>query len=129
VVPRYRPASAPLCGTVRNMATVDQCRDALRKVAARLAADPEAAERVNLDRSLACHIRDLDVFFHGRLRNGSIVDLTDGDDAKAQIRLTVGSDDLLAMVDGGLHFAGAWATGRLSVKASFTDLLKLRKLM
>jgi hypothetical protein len=118
-----------MCGTVRDMATVDQCRDALREVAARLAADQEAAQRVNLDRSLACHIRDLDAFFHGRLRHGSIVDLTDGDDPKAQIRLTVGSDDLLALVDGDLHFAGAWASGKLSVKASFTDLLKLRKLM
>ena len=111
------------------MATVEQCREALLGVAARLAADPEAAARVDLDRSLACHIKDLDAYFHGRLRGGTIVDLTDGDDAKAQIRLTVGSDDLLALVDGQLNFATAWASGRVSVKAGFTDLLKLRKLL
>jgi hypothetical protein len=111
------------------MATVEQCREALLDVAARLAADPEAAARVDLDRSLACHIKDLDVSFHGRLKGGTIVDLTDGDDPQAQIRLTVSGDDLLALVAGRLNFAGAWASGRVSVKAGFTDLLKLRKLL
>ena len=42
---------------------------------------------MNLDRSLACQIRDLDVAFHGRLRGGTIDALTDGDDPKAKIRL------------------------------------------
>jgi hypothetical protein len=111
------------------MATVEQCRKALEAIAATLAADPEAASRVNLDRSLACHIKDLDAYFHGRLTGGTIVGLTDGDDPRAQIRLTVGGDDLLALVAGKLHFASAWASGRISVKAGFTDLLKLRKLL
>jgi hypothetical protein len=33
------------------------------------------------------------------------------------------------MVNGQLDFAKAWASGKLSVKASVLDLLKLRKLM
>jgi putative sterol carrier protein len=111
------------------MATVDQCRAALQEVAARLRAHPEAARQVDLDRSIACHIRDLDVHFHGRLTQGTIVDLTDGDDPRADIRLTVTSDDLLALVAGELSFAKAWATGRVSVRASFRDLLKLRQLV
>jgi len=111
------------------MATVEQCRKALEDVAARMAADPEAAARVNLDRSVGVHIRDLDVYFHGRLRDGTIADLDEGDDPKAQIRLAVSGDDLLSLVAGNLNFASAWASGRLSVKASFGDLLKLRKLM
>lgn len=111
------------------MATLEQCRQALADIAARLAADPEAAARVNLDRSLACHIRDLDAYFHGRIQGGTIVGLTDGDDPKAQIRLGVAGDDLLALVAGQLNFAAAWASGRVSVKAGFTDLLKLRKLL
>jgi hypothetical protein len=111
------------------MATVEQCRSALQEVAARMLADPERAQRVDLDRSLACHIRDLDAYFHGRLARGTIVDLTDGDDPKAAIRLTVDGDDLLALVNGELNFAKAWASGRLSVHASFRDLLKLRRLL
>jgi len=111
------------------MATVDQCRQALLALAARLAADPDAAARVKLDRSLACHIRDLNVYFHGRLRGGTFVDIADGDDPRAQLRLSLSGDDLLALVAGELNFAGAWASGRASVKAGVTDLLKLRKLL
>jgi len=111
------------------MATVEQCREALEQIATRLAADPDAAARVDLNRTIACHIRDLGVSFHGRLRNGTIEGLTDGDDPSAQIRLTVSSDDLLAIVAGELNFASAWASGRVSLKAGFRDLLKLRKLL
>ena len=111
------------------MATVEQCRKALEDVAARMAADPQAAAQVTLDRAVAVHIRDLDVYFHGGLRRGTIADLTDGDDPEAQIRLALSGDDLLSLVAGNLNFAAAWASGRVSVKASFGDLLKLRKLM
>jgi hypothetical protein len=111
------------------MATVDQCRQALEQIATRLAADPAAAARVGLDRTIACTLRDPNVSFHGRLRDGAILDLTEGDDPKAQIRLSLSGDDLLAIVAGDLNFAGAWASGRVSLKASFGDLLKLRKLL
>ncbi len=111
------------------MATIDECRAALAQLAAHLAKDPRAAARTGLDRSLACRIRDLDVTFHGQLTNGEITHITDGDDPGAQIRLALNGDDLLALVAGELHFAAAWASGRISVKASFTDLLKLRTLL
>jgi hypothetical protein len=111
------------------MATVDECRQALADLATKLAGDPAAATRVDLDRSLACQIKDLNIAFHGRLHGGKVTDLTDGDNPKAQIRLTIASDDLVALVAGRLNFAAAWASGRAGVKASFSDLLKLRKLL
>jgi hypothetical protein len=111
------------------MATVEQCRQALESIATRMAADPHAAKRADLDRSLACHIRDLDTCFHGRLSRGTILDLTEGNDPKAEVRIALTSDDLLALVAGELHFAAAWASGRVSVKAGFGDLLRLRKLL
>ena len=111
------------------MATVEQCRQALGELAGKLSQSPEAAGRLDFDRSLACQIKDLDTAFHGRLTGGRIVGLTDGDDPQAKIRLSIGSDDLLALVAGQLNFASAWASGRVSVKASFGDLLKLRKLL
>jgi hypothetical protein len=111
------------------MATVDECRQALAELATKIAGDPTAANRVNLDRSLACQVKDLNVAFRGRLHGGAVTDLADGDDPKAQIRLTISSDDLVALVAGRLNFAAAWASGRASVKASFSDLLRLRKLL
>ena len=38
------------------MATVDECRDALHQLAARMDANAEAAGKIDLDRPLACSI-------------------------------------------------------------------------
>lgn len=112
------------------MATVDEVRDALQTLAQRM--DDHAAEvqgKISLDRPLACTVRDLGVAFHGRLTDGRLVGMTDGDDPQAKIRLTATSDDLVSLVDGQLDLAKAWAAGRVSINANPFDLLKLRKLI
>ena len=53
----------------------------------------------------------------------------DTDPASAQVRLTVDSDDLVAMAYEELNPAKAWAAGRLKVEASVFDLLRLRRLL
>ncbi|WFE28779.1 SCP2 sterol-binding domain-containing protein [Solwaraspora sp. WMMD791] len=112
------------------MASVDECRQALRELAARLADNAdEVRDRVNLDRTLACRITDLGAAFHARLTGGRLVDIADGDDPKAKIAMSIGSDDLLALVRGDLDAGRALASRRLSVSASPFDLLKLRKLL
>lgn len=112
------------------MASVDECRQALQDLAARLAANAaEAREKLNLDRTLACRISDLGTAFHGRLVNGELVELADGDDPKAKIAITTTSDDLLALVRGELNVAQAMASGRISINASPFDLMKLRNLL
>ncbi|MEU8301739.1 alkyl sulfatase C-terminal domain-containing protein [Micromonospora sp. NPDC048909] len=112
------------------MASVDECRQALQELAARL--DSNAAtvrERVDLDRTLACRITDLETAFHGRIADGRLLDLTDGDDPKAKIALSTSSDDLVALVAGDLDIARAVASRRVSIKANPFDLMKLRKLL
>ena len=49
------------------MASVDECRQALHDLAARLDANAEPADKLDFDRTLACRITDLDAAFHGRL--------------------------------------------------------------
>ncbi|MFY1632416.1 SCP2 sterol-binding domain-containing protein [Solwaraspora sp. WMMB335] len=112
------------------MASVDECRHALQELAGRLAASAdEVRERVNLDRTLACRITDLGTAFHGRLTDGRLVGLADGDDPSAKIAMSIASDDLLALVRGDLDAGRALASRRLSISASPFDLLKLRKLL
>lgn len=112
------------------MATVDDCRAALHDLAAKMAANAaHTAKTIDLDRTLACTVRDLGVSFHCRIKDGQLVDLADGDDPTAKIRLTTNSDDLIAMVYGELHLAAALASRRASVSANPFDLLKLRKLI
>ncbi|CAM5711288.1 hypothetical protein SHIRM173S_12961 [Streptomyces hirsutus] len=38
-------------------------------------------------------------------------------------------DDLLALVDGELNFAKAWASGRVKLEAGLSDLLNLKSLL
>jgi hypothetical protein len=115
------------------MATVEECGTALDRFSASLArAEGDAKAAVSLDRSLSCRITDLDVTFTGRLAGGGIrdVEVVDGvPAAKAQIRLAMTGDDLVAMVAGELSFAKAWAAGRVRVQASLRDLLRLRSLL
>jgi hypothetical protein len=112
------------------VATMDQCMKALQNILGDLAANP-AAE--GLDRSLSCRLTDLDEVVLGRLGSGAVRDLhvlPHGPAVpKADIRLTMTSDDLVALTDGQLSFGPAWATGRVKLEAGLRDLLRLRKLL
>jgi hypothetical protein len=111
------------------MATREECLEALQGLAKRLSeVDHDVRRKHAVDRTLSCNVSDLGVTYQGRLHDGSLVDVRE-DDGPAQIRLQVNSDDLLALVDGRLNFASAWAKGKLRVDASVLDLLRLRTLL
>jgi putative sterol carrier protein len=112
------------------MASVEECRTALAQLSDRMAANASQTDaKLDFDRTLSCRISDLGVAFHGRLAGGRIVDVVDGDNPNAKIKLTSGSDDLVALVGGRLNLASAWASGRIKIDASLMDLMKLRKLL
>lgn len=112
------------------MATMDECLKALKGILGDIAAHPAAA---GLDRSLSCRLTDLHEVVLGRLSAGSVRDLhvlPHGPDVpRADIRLTMSSDDLIAMTDGRLHFGKAWASGRVKLEAGLRDILRLRKIL
>ncbi|MGW3073820.1 MULTISPECIES: SCP2 sterol-binding domain-containing protein [unclassified Kitasatospora] len=115
------------------MANAEECREALEQLSRNMAKSTgDVRKAAALDRSLSCRITDLDLTFTGQLRDGRIQDMVaaPGPPAeKAAIRLTMSSDDLVAMVDGRLNFASAWASGRVRLEAGFRDLLRLRTLL
>ena len=115
------------------MATIEECRSALDKLSDNLAgADGDVHSAAALNRSLSCRITDLDITFVGRLKKGRIevLDTLQGQPReKAEIRLTMTGDDLVALVNGELHFARAWGSGRVKLEAGLFDLLRLRKLL
>ncbi|MGX1761622.1 SCP2 sterol-binding domain-containing protein [Streptomyces lydicus] len=115
------------------MATLDQCRAALDRLAQNLsAADGNVRRAAAFDRSLSCRITDLDVTFLGRLSDGSVQEVTHVPGPpphKAEIRLSMAGDDLVALVDGKLNFAKAWGSGRVKLEAGLRDLLRLRTLL
>ncbi|WMX47743.1 SCP2 sterol-binding domain-containing protein [Streptomyces roseicoloratus] len=115
------------------MATITECRAALDRLSDNLArADGEVRGAAAFDRTLSCHVTDLDTTFTGRLADGRIQvesTLAGPPVQKAQIRLRMTGDDLVSMVDGELNFAKAWASGRVGLEAGFRDLLRLRSLL
>ncbi|MFJ8938080.1 SCP2 sterol-binding domain-containing protein [Streptomyces sp. NPDC102365] len=115
------------------MATIEECRSALDKLSDNMAgANGDVRSAAALDRSLSCRITDLDITFVGRLQDGRIVvlDTVEGPPPeKAEIRLAMTGDDLVAMVAGELHFAKAWGSGRVKLEAGLRDLMRLRKLL
>jgi len=110
------------------LATVEECEKALHELAARLAARDPASNRSPLDRTMSCHVRDLDMTWAGRLRDGHLDDIHQVSVADAQVKLSMNSEDLLTLVAGELNIAAAWATGRVKVDASVRDIMRLRSI-
>lgn len=112
------------------MATLAQCMTALEGFVAHLAENPAAH---GLDRSISCRLTDLHQVVQGRLANGATQDMVavpdDPEPPKADIRLTMSSDDLLELTDGDLSFGPAWASGRVKMEAGLRDILRLRSLL
>ncbi|MEV0304939.1 SCP2 sterol-binding domain-containing protein [Streptomyces prasinus] len=115
------------------MATIEECRAALGTLSDSLRrAEGDVRAAAAMDRSVSCHVTDLGVTFAGRLTGGRIEvheTLEGPPRERAQVRLAMKGDDLLALVDGELHFARAWGAGRVKLEAGLRDLLHLRKLL
>ncbi|MBD0419741.1 SCP2 sterol-binding domain-containing protein [Streptomyces sp. NPDC052309] len=115
------------------MATTEECRAALEKLSDNMQdAEGDVRAAAELNRSVSCHITDLDVTFAGRMADGRIDvrETLDGPPReKAEIRLAMTGDDLVALVDGELNFARAWGSGRVRLEAGLRDLFRLRKLL
>jgi hypothetical protein len=112
------------------VATIEQCTKALEGILGDLASSPAAK---GMDRTLSCRLTDLGQVVRGRLAESEIKDIEvlaeDAEVEPANIRLTMSSDDLLAMTDGDLEFAKAWASGRVKLEASLKDMFKLRSML
>jgi predicted lipid carrier protein YhbT len=107
------------------VASEAECEAALRTLADGLASlDPEVRRKYVVDRTVSCRVSDLDVTWAATLTDDGLIGMTK-DAPKAQVRLTVTSDDLISLVDGKLAVPTAVATGRIRVQASPFDLLRL----
>ena len=112
------------------MATEADCEKALQSLVDMLArVPPDVRAKYVLDRTVSCRVHDLGVTWSARLSGDGVVGLTTGDDAKAQVRLSVGSDDLIALIEGRQSVPSAFATGKVRVQASPLDMLRLTNLL
>lgn len=113
------------------MATVEACRDAVDDLAAMLMGlDPQLRARYVPDRTVSCRLSDHNCWLVGRLDPDGVHDVECTTDAPppADVRVTMTSDQLLALASGDDDFLSAWLRGRVQVSASMRDLLRLRSL-
>jgi hypothetical protein len=113
------------------MASVEACRTALDDLSAMLAGvDPDVRARHVPERTVACRLSDLDHCFVGRIGPDGLADLaeTPDPDPAADVRVTMTSDELVALARGDEDFLHGWLRGRIQVSASVRDLLRLRSL-
>jgi hypothetical protein len=114
------------------VATAEECRQALESLTSRIS-ELDPSDRANhlMERDVSCRVTDLGVTFVTQLgpHGATPVEQMNGSGGSAHIRLSASSDDLLTIAANPASFGRAWLTGRLRVEASFSDLLRLRKLL
>lgn len=77
-------------------------------------------------RTVEAEFPDLDLVYHAEWDDGQVSELHEGPADRAHVRVILDSDDLIALAEGDLRFRRAYATNRVDVDASVTDLLRLR---
>jgi len=113
------------------MASVEACRTALDELSGMLTAvDPQIRARHVPERTVHCRLSDLDLSFVGRIGPDGVHDLveSDEDDPPADVRVTMTSDELVALANRDEDFLHGWLRGRIQISASMRDLLRLRSL-
>lgn len=113
-------------GRNHNMATLQECREALTELTTDIA---ESGKDLDFNRSLSASVTDLNVVLKGRIEDGGFHDIEESVDPAADVKLTLTSDDLIQLCRGELNAMKAMATGKLKIQASMADLMKLRKLL
>ena len=109
------------------MATVDEVEATLARLATRFERlDHSYKALLPSNRTIEAVFSDLDRIYHASWRRGELTDVRPGPADDADIRVSLSSDDLIAMADGELRFRKAWSSNRLRIEASMTDLIRLR---
>jgi hypothetical protein len=114
------------------VATATEVETKLRELIDRLAGDRGAADRLGRSlperRVISVHVTDLDADWWTTLEDGRMGPLHDGPPEGDDIAIRAGSDDLISVIDGRGSLVAAYVAGRIRIRASFSDLRKLRRL-
>ena len=113
------------------MNSAEECREALQKLAGRLAElNPDDRDEYFGNRSISVTIPDLGVTYATTLGTGGdpVREVAPGE-PPADIRMTANSDEVVALAESPMNIARAWMAGRVKIEASMRDLFRLRKLL
>jgi predicted lipid carrier protein YhbT len=115
------------------VATRRQVETKLRELIRRLASAGDdvhgsLSETMPEGRVIEVTVPDLEAAYWTEMREGRMTRLHTGPPGRADIRVRVRSDDLVALVEGRKSIFSSYVGGKVKIEASFSDLLRLRKL-
>jgi hypothetical protein len=112
------------------VATTEEVEEALLELLGRLdGVDDSSLALMPSHRLIEARCPDLDLVRYAEWQRGRLEVLEERPDRRPDIRVSVRSDDLLAMTNGDLPFSRAFASNRIRLDASMTDLLRLRAVL
>jgi hypothetical protein len=112
------------------VATVEEVDAVLEDLLARLGRlDPSTRSLLPPRRSIEARCPDLDLVRHAEWHGDDLTVRELAPGRRPDIRISVTSDDLVALHRGELTFSRAYAAGRVRLDASVTDLLRLRAVL
>ena len=119
---------------MKPMSSIDACLNGIDRANERILAQPLNKRREHIrERSVSVIVPDLDTAFDMRLTIDGLTDITprplSTTTPSPQVKVTVSADDLVALAEDRLAPAKALFSRRLKVDASFSDLLRLRRLL
>ncbi|GGI04941.1 sterol-binding protein [Egicoccus halophilus] len=112
------------------MATVEEVDAVLWQLLGRFGeVDEDLRALLPSRRTIEARCPDLDYVRHAEWRQGELFVLDEAPPRRADIRISMVSDDLVAIANGELAFSRAYASNRVRLDASMTDLLRLRAVL
>jgi putative sterol carrier protein len=111
------------------LATKEEIMAALEKVRAKFSEEKIKKEFANFSRTFEYVFKDMGTSFHIVIKNGVPGDLQIAAAEKPDIQLLLDSQTFLEIMDGRTNGMKAYSSGKLKIKASVMDMIKLQKLM
>lgn len=112
------------------MATVEEVDAVLWQLLGRFGeVDDDVRALLPSRRVVEVRCPDIDYVRYAEWRRGQLFVLDEPPPRRADIRISVRSDDLVEIAAGALPFSRAYATNRVRLDASMTDLLRLRAVL
>jgi len=111
------------------MAQKEEVMAALNGVRTKLESPALQPSFHDFTKTMQFNFPDLNTSFLFRIENGVLKEFTESSVEKPDISVTSNSDTLLAIMNKKMGAMSAYTTGKLKVRGSMKDLLKLQKLM
>jgi putative sterol carrier protein len=111
------------------LATREEIIAGLEKVRSKFSEEKIKKEFTGFSRTFEYVFKDLGISFHIVIKNGIPGELQNTAAEKPDIQLTMDSQMFIEIMDGRTNGMKAYTSGKLKIKGSVTDMIKLQKLM